>query len=69
MTHQNPKKTAPFTAYFASKMWSETLRSRVEIMQKRMMIRWFTRIALFYYFFSIEKINIGTTNPANIYVI
>ena len=51
MTHQNPKKTAPFTAYFESKKWSETLRPSVEIMQKRMIIRWFTRIALFYYFF------------------
>ena len=63
------QKTAPFTAHFESNKWLEALRARVEIMQKRMIIRWFTRIALFYYFFSIEKINIGTTNPANIYVI
>ena len=41
------KKTAPFTAYFESKKLLEALISRVEIMQKRTIIRCFTRIALF----------------------
>ena len=33
------QKTAPFTAYFESKKKLETLIARVEIMQKRMIIR------------------------------